>query len=878
MQTGTMPGEDAGVKPNIAITGTSLIPALNGGNQPSSLDTPAIWTGEIASNIAEPDQLLIANGYEPVAVIGKRPVADEWQKRANTIEAVDAERAAHPHATNTGLRTGTLVGIDIDLRPLGADGVDYPADFPTTPTGDDGRYRVQVPEGFNPNCHAAAVENLTNKVLGLTCMRRVGSKGAMLCYRNQTPMPQIIIRGEHSTLMQWDNKRNGRVPLKAQVEILGTGRQLVAYGLHPDTGKPYEWTYADIGYEPLDRPLTELEEATPELLREFACQVAELFTSLGYENVKVLDRGDPTKSATHAAKRRTERVPVPEDELIEILGYNSPCDRLDWIRGLAAVRATNLRGVPEDEMDDRLLEIAKEWSRGDYEKAGAPAGWVSDEDVEFHYWTLDPDKPGGATFGTLWQVARDNGYAKPAPDRTLEEKYGDLSRHTPPGAGERTKVAGGGIILTVPASEDDLSCDFTAAYQNRLRYVDKWGAWRAFDGRRWIEAATPAVWNLIKPIARDCAARMAGESINTRKKLLSRATIAAVEALSRGNLLATPDVWDADKWLLNTPAGIVDLRTGELHLAAPEAYCTKITAVAPGGDCPRWRQFLAEVTGGDVELQRYLQRLVGYGLTGLTTEEILVFLYGTGGNGKGVFIKTIMDMLGDYAQAAPMDTFTATVSEQHPTDMARLQGARFVSAQETDKGRAWAEARIKALTGGDRITARFMRQDFFEYDPQFLLVIAGNHKPRLHNVDEAIRRRLHMVPFTVSIPAEKRDLRLKEVLRGEWAGILQWAIVGCQEWQRIGLAPPAVVLNTTAEYLREQDHLAAWIEERCVVAASGWASVAELYDDYQTHTAKGGERPETKREFSDRLDAQGIARKTVGNVRGFAGIGLKTAN
>jgi putative DNA primase/helicase len=183
----------------------------------------------------------------------------------------------------------------------------------------------------------------------------------------------------------------------------------------------------------------------------------------------------------------------------------------------------------------------------------------------------------------------------------------------------------------------------------------------------------------------------------------------------------------------------------------------------------------------------YLQLMVGYCLTGVTSEHALFFLYGTGANGKSVFVNVLTTILGDYAANAPMDTFMEARTDRHPTDLAGLRGARFVSSIETEQGRRWNESKVKAITGGDKVSARFMRQDFFEYVPQFKLVIAGNHKPSIRNVDEAMKRRLHLIPFTVTIPPERRDGRLTEKLLKERDGILAWAVEGCSLWQRHGL-------------------------------------------------------------------------------------------
>jgi putative DNA primase/helicase len=220
-----------------------------------------------------------------------------------------------------------------------------------------------------------------------------------------------------------------------------------------------------------------------------------------------------------------------------------------------------------------------------------------------------------------------------------------------------------------------------------------------------------------------------------------------------------------------------------------EDYCTKSTAVtAAEGEPALFLAFLDKIMDGDKEMVAYLQRVFGYCCTGATTEHAMFFFYGAGSNGKSVLLSTIAGILGDYHKTASIETFTAQTGSSHPTDLAHLMGARLVTSIETEEGRRWAESKIKALTGGDAISARFMRQDFFTFKPQFKLIVAGNHKPSLRTVDEAIKRRLHMVPFAVTIPAEERDIDLAEKLKAEWPQILNWMIHGCLEWQHIGLA------------------------------------------------------------------------------------------
>jgi putative DNA primase/helicase len=196
---------------------------------------------------------------------------------------------------------------------------------------------------------------------------------------------------------------------------------------------------------------------------------------------------------------------------------------------------------------------------------------------------------------------------------------------------------------------------------------------------------------------------------------------------------------------------------------------------------------------------------------------------------------------------------------QHPTELAVLRGAHLVTAVETERGRNWAESKIKALTGGDQIQARFMRQDPFTFIPQFKLIIAGNHKPSLRSVDQAVRRRFNLVPFTVNIPKEQQDKDLSEKLKAEWAAILAWLIEGCLEWQRIGLAPPAIVAEATDEYLADQDSIALWIADRCIVDAIAWTSVTVLFASYSDWAQKAGEHIGSQKQFKEALGKSGLA-------------------
>jgi putative DNA primase/helicase len=308
--------------------------------------------------------------------------------------------------------------------------------------------------------------------------------------------------------------------------------------------------------------------------------------------------------------------------------------------------------------------------------------------------------------------------------------------------------------------------------------------------------------------------------------------------------------------------------------ARREDYIIRITAVAPGGSCPGWFAFLQRVTDGDKDLERFLQRATGYALTGDVSEHALFFGHGTGANGKGVFIATVAGVMGDYHKTAPMETFVASNSDRHPTELAGLRGARLVTSQETEEGRRWAESKIKALTGGDKISARLMRQDFFEFQPQFKLLIIGNHKPSLRSVDEAIRRRMNLIPFAVTIPEAERDKKLPDKIREEWPGILAWGIEGCLEWQRQGLAKPKALRKATDDYLAAEDAVAEFIAECCTTDPNDTALSSALFKRWSLWTVARGEFGGSQKRFSQTLEDRGFVKVHTRNGWQFQGVAV----
>ncbi len=429
---------------------------------------------------------------------------------------------------------------------------------------------------------------------------------------------------------------------------------------------------------------------------------------------------------------------------------------------------------------------------------------------------------------------------------------------------------------TVWATDDALALSFTVRYADDWRYCAAWGKWLVWTGTHWQPDETLLVHHLIRSICREAAVKV--DSHRLAAKLLASSTVGGVDRLARSDRrhASISDEWDADLFALNTPGGVVDLRTGRLRAHERTDRMTKLATATPAGTCPRWLAFLADVTGGDTDLQGYLQRMVGYCLTGATSAHALFFLYGTGANGKSVFVNTLATILGDYATSAPMDTFMEARGDRHPTDLAGLRGARFVASIETEQGRRWNESKVKAITGGDKVSARFMRQDFFEYVPQFKLVVAGNHKPSIRNVDEAMKRRLHLIPFTVTVPPERRDGQLTERLLAERDGILAWAVDGCLAWQRDGLKPPACVVSATEEYFEAEDALGQWIEERCLLAKTHREGVSELFADWREWAERAGEYVGSVKRFSELMATRKFEKcRLTGGARALAGISLR---
>jgi P4 family phage/plasmid primase-like protien len=413
--------------------------------------------------------------------------------------------------------------------------------------------------------------------------------------------------------------------------------------------------------------------------------------------------------------------------------------------------------------------------------------------------------------------------------------------------------------------------------------------WRrdlVFDGRRWREDDTAQAERWTKDTVRRMYAEAAGEENGDRREGLVQHALESEDAKrlramvslarSEPGVPVLPADLDADPFLFNALNGTIDLRTGRLREHRREDLLTKLAPVEydPDAPCPLWRKFLGRILDGNEDLVAYLQRVVGYGLTGDVSEQSLWFFHGTGANGKSTFLLTVLAMLGDYGMQAVSDLLLVKNHEAHPTERADLFGRRFVATIETEEGKRLAEALMKQMTGGDKVRARRMRQDFFEFSPTHKIVLAANHKPVIRGTDHAVWRRIKMVPFTVTIPDEEKDKALPEKLKAELPGVLGWAVRGCLDWQRHGLGEPDEVRKATTEYQAEQDTVQGFLNECCFINSDARVKSSALLEAYHEWS---GDRLMTAPAFRERLKEKGYSAPTrgTGGAYYWNGLGLQ---
>lgn len=425
---------------------------------------------------------------------------------------------------------------------------------------------------------------------------------------------------------------------------------------------------------------------------------------------------------------------------------------------------------------------------------------------------------------------------------------------------------------------------FKLIHGENFRYNRDSGAWLRWSGIRWMPGNDEVIQSFIATM-RKLAEQATGLADLVRAQSIAKHALkscdlhkvrAGIElARSITDMSISSSMLDLDPMLICAENAVIDLRTGNAIPAERGQFITKQigTLFDPDAKCLLWLSFLESVTGGDKELIDFLQVAVGYTLTGKTIEQCLFFLYGKGSNGKGCFVGTIEALLGEYSQTAPESLFVVNRNAGGiPNDQARLVGCRLSVASELAEGAAFAESRLKSLTGNDTITARFLHKEFFDFEPTQKFWISGNHKPTIKGTDMGIWRRIRLIPFTVTILDDRKDKQLSEKLKAEMPGILNWAINGCLRWQNEGLRTPSCVKVATDEYRAAEDVVGQFIDE--ATQPGGETSHAELFRHYTEWCDKYGIRSRlSKQKFNERIRDRGEYQEHRKNV-GFVWSGI----
>lgn len=432
---------------------------------------------------------------------------------------------------------------------------------------------------------------------------------------------------------------------------------------------------------------------------------------------------------------------------------------------------------------------------------------------------------------------------------------------------------------------------FVDLFGDKVRYCYTDKRWLWYDGRKWCTDMTGTVKRLADKAVACMAAEakvyaqldadegtdMAKAFEKHMKSCRSNKSKNAMLSEVMHHVPVLPAQMDRFKTVLNTPGGVIDLRSGGISPHDPMTYLTKMTAVeySENADCPRWLAFLDDIFRKDKDLIRYVQKAVGYSLTGSTTEQCAFFLYGTGRNGKSTFIDIIRDIFGDYAANIQPETIMVRSNQSTAinSDIARLKGARLVTSVEPNEGVRINEGLLKQLTGDDTVTARKLYGDEFEFKPEFKLWMATNHKPVIRGTDTCIWRRIHMIPFTVQIPEEKIDRRLKYKLSAELTGIFRWAVEGCLLWQKEGLKMPRAVLEEVREYRHEMDVISAFVEDKCTVGKGLSVKSSQLFAAYLNWAEQNNEYRMSSTKFGMELAKRFEKVRTRGGIY-FNGLSL----
>ena len=766
-------------------------------------------------NLAE---RLLAAGFEliiPLRTGTKIPALKGWtQREGATLDEVRSWDAA---GKNIGLLARDFPGIDIDC--------------------DDAQM-------------TARIVNATREALGNAPARIRGAR-ALLPYRTSNPFPKIAVKFTHPDLDPF------------VVEVLGDGQQYLVAG--DKDGDVYSWTP-----EPLWETLgpDDLALTTKQDVEAFLMQLSEELEDEGWAAMKV---GGAERD--HAPDQDSLKAPSIEELEKAVMSIPNKGTRWesrdDWLPMMAAIY-----GAGQDD-PGAALNIAIRWSQT----------WDGADDT-----TVEKTRAAFNSFGEVslgWNWIRDEAKAATG----YNDAASAFPMAPPPPADSAPPPAPGnpfridGVITYSDVWKVHM---VLPELQDELRYAS--GVWYVWDGSRWkhdeLGVHRLLVQNLLAAIAVRVRAyaetlpdnAMQQKTMTVAKGLQGKTSIENTINLLQPQLAMLRDDFDQELTQLGTPGGVVDLTTGELTEASPDNLISRSTAATPRkGPTPMFDAFMAHLTGGDAELRTFLQRYAGYALTGRMEEK--VFLYGFGSDsdtGKSTFIHILQGVMGEYARTVDIETFINSKKNDTGYTLAQLPGVRLVTATEPKRGQTWDEKTIKTITGGDELQVRAIYGHPFTFQPQFKLLIAGNAEPSLRTVDDAMLRRVLIVPMNNKISSSERIDNLAElIIEEEGHAVLQWMVEGAAEWAEHGLVLPQMVADATSAYSDAEDQLAEWLEDCCEVGGDAVTPSVELFGSWSHWCQTRNYQPGNNKTFVQELKARGYAAKRTSKFRGFGGIALR---
>ena len=695
---------------------------------------------------------------------------------------------------------------------------------------------------------AKVVLKFAKEHLGPTYVRLSRDPRRLLVYRSVGAIPYTALDIEYRGVTH-------------TVEVLGRGRQYLVHGTHP-SGAKYRWVADRAPYSGID-PVPYI---TADAIQEFFTAIQ---TGLATKGIKSVVRG--RTSPEGPTPPQEELIAPSDDELSRVVRLIPNTTALfptrdDYVAFGCAVKAAGGGG---DDGFDAFLEWTGRWDEGVNDPGVVASDWA-----RMH-----------APFRMGWEWLR-----RQAGDTAQDDFEADPTLKAPP--------------PQVRYSDEYFVAKLMDDVQAKLKYVpsEDTGTWMTWQDYRWVEDSLleheRTVRGFLYPMALDIQHRALPLSKTEGKEhriaakyIQSNSGVRALIRMFRARLTCLVNEFDVDPWVLNTPGGVVDLRTGQRRPIVPGEMFARATAVTPAVrydavKAPRWRKFLAELCGDDAELSEFLARYAGYALTGDMSEKVFVFAWGSNSDtGKSTFIKTITGVMADYARSVQVTAFASAEGGRVPDDIAQLPGVRLVTATEPAAGMQWDDHMIKAVTGDDEIQARRFFKSWFNFQPQFKILVAGNHEPELRQVDDAMRRRLLIIPMNHKVPREEQTPNLHRIMiEEEGEQILAWAVEGCLRWQKDGIPPSEAIRGATDDYWAVEDALARWIEDECDLGAGFEESRADLYHSWKgwrksRNVKRTGGDTSFKREMDSRKEEFGFEDGRVGpqkaRKRGYHGIRLK---